>query len=97
MAFRHQINPEAEEDLTAAALWYTEQDPERDLGVELLQEFTETLEKICESPNLFPIYYGSIRRMVLRRFPYTIYYEVEPDRVVVLGFVHMKREPDSWR
>lgn len=97
MAFRHQINPEAEEDLTVAALWYTEQDPERNLGVELLQEFTETLEQVCESPNLFPIYDGSIRRVVLRRFPYAIYYEVEPDRVVVLGFVHMKREPDLWR
>jgi hypothetical protein len=45
---------------------------------------TETLEKICESPNLFPNYDGSIRRIVLPRFPYTVYYEVKPDRVVVL-------------
>lgn len=53
MTLRPQINPEAEEDLAAAALWYTEQDPERDLGIELLQELSETLEQICESPTLF--------------------------------------------
>jgi plasmid stabilization system protein ParE len=97
MTLRPHVNPEAEEDLTTAALWYTDQDPERDLDAELLQEFTEVLERVCENPAIFPVYDGSVRRALLRRFPYGIFYEVEPDRVVVLAFVHMKREPDSWK
>ena len=97
MARYPHVNPEAEEDLTAAALWYADQDPSRDLGFELMEEFAETVQQVCENPALFPVYDGPVRRVTLRRFPYSVYYEVEPERVVILGFVHMKREPESWR
>jgi plasmid stabilization system protein ParE len=97
MALGLYINPEAEADLTAAALWYAEQDPERDLGLELLQEFTDVLDQVRDNPFLFVVYDGSVRRALLRRFPYAVYYETETDRIVVLAFMHMKREPDVWR
>jgi toxin ParE1/3/4 len=62
-----------------------------------LQEFSEVLERVCETPAIFPIYDDPVRRSLLRRFPYGIFYEMETDRVVVLAFGHMKREPGAWQ
>jgi hypothetical protein len=36
------------------------------------------------------------RRMILRRFPYSILYEVWEDRVYITELVHQAQEPDYW-
>jgi len=41
-----------------------------------------------------------VRRIVLRRFPYLLFYfideEVAPSEVVVLTFLNERRSPDRW-
>jgi plasmid stabilization system protein ParE len=97
MTLRSHVKPRAKADLLSAARWYDEQEPDLNLGLELLEEFTEALEVICENPLLFAPFEGSVRRALLKRFPYAIYYEPEPKRVVILAFMHMKQHPDAWR
>lgn len=36
------------------------------------------------------------RRMILRRFPWSILYEVWQDRVYIAELVHQRQEPDYW-
>jgi hypothetical protein len=55
------------------------------------------LEFICENPEMFPIYDGTIRRALLHRFPYAIYYEQAADRMVVLAFLAMSQEQGAGR
>jgi hypothetical protein len=40
-----------------------------------------------------------VRRAVLRRFPYSLIYAVEPDEVLILAVSHHRRPrtPKSWR
>ena len=38
----------------------------------------------------------NFRRLVLLRFPYSILYAIEEDRVYVMELVHQKEEPDYW-
>lgn len=38
-----------------------------------------------------------IRRFVLRKFPYSIIYSIEPDCVMILAVAHQRREPGYWR
>jgi hypothetical protein len=33
----------------------------------------------------------------MRRFPFGIFYLVEPDKVVVNGILHGSRDPNSWK
>lgn len=47
---------------------------------------------ILEAPRLYPEVYRNIRRLVLRRFPYLLYYVLTPDAVVVLACLHGKRD-----
>ena len=92
MALASVITPGAAAQLFVAAQWYDEREPDATLGLELIAEFDEVLEFICDRPEMFPIYDGTIRRALLHRFPYAIYYEQETARIVVLTFLAMSQE-----
>jgi plasmid stabilization system protein ParE len=81
----------AEEDLTAAALWYEEQLP--GLGREFLDEADRAILQIAHFPDSFPARHRHFRRALLRRFPYGIFYAVEPDLIVVLTVIHLAQDP----
>jgi len=40
---------------------------------------------------------SGIRRALLRRFPYAVYFAVETDVVVVLAVLHVSRDPAEWQ
>lgn len=39
---------------------------------------------------------GNVRRAIVTRFPYAVFYQVEPKRVVVLAVIHTARDPRLW-
>jgi plasmid stabilization system protein ParE len=41
--------------------------------------------------------YHDVRRVLVRRFPYSIYYRFRADRIVVLAVFHNKRDPKVWK
>lgn len=85
----------AREDLRSAAAWYQQR---RDgLGSEFIDEFLACIDRIENKPELYPIIDADVRRALLRRFPYAIYYVVEPTHIQVLGIHHCGQHPDRWR
>jgi plasmid stabilization system protein ParE len=40
---------------------------------------------------------GEARRVILRRFPYGVFYEIHGDEVVVLACFHSSRDPREWQ
>src|SRR5207302_32906 len=38
-----------------------------------------------------------LRHMVLKRFPYAVYYRVSGNNVLVIALIHGKRHPREWR
>jgi plasmid stabilization system protein ParE len=38
-----------------------------------------------------------VRRVLLRRFPYSIFYEARSSDVVVLACFHSARDPQEWK
>jgi hypothetical protein len=39
---------------------------------------------------------GRIRRAVVHRFPYLLFYVIDPHEIVVLACMHASRDPKSW-
>ena len=74
-----------------AVAWYEAQRP--GLGLEFNQEVDGFLIRIAENPERFRKVRGEIRRAVLRRFPYTIHFLPETDRIIVMAVFHGKRDP----
>lgn len=67
----------ARHELDEAIGWYEEQ--RRGLGQQLRAEVDDAFSAIQAHPELYRKVCGDARRVVLRRFPYLIYYLVEPD------------------
>jgi len=94
MRRRIVIRPEAEGDLEEAYRWYEEQVP--GLGSDFLLCFEEGLAKIERLPQGYPAVRKDIRRLLIRRFPYGIFYLLVEDSIIVLGVFHARRDPKQW-
>lgn len=89
------LRPEAEADALEAYRWYNEQLP--GLGEEFLVELDRAFEAIRASPETPRKLHREFRRMLTRRFPYAIFYAVQPDGIVVFAILHTARDPRLWR
>lgn len=89
---RSVVRPKAEAKLYAAAAWYQDEEPNSTLWLELLDEFDAVVAGLREYPESAPIYEGRVRRALLKRFPFAVYYVVEPTEIVVVTFLAMKLE-----
>lgn len=94
MTPRLVFRPEAERELIEAIDWYEERRP--GLGREFAVALVARIAKILSSPLASPRVRGEMRRSILQRFPYAIYYQVLPGEVVVLGVMHGRRHPRRW-
>ena len=89
------IRPAAAADIEDAFVWYEQQRP--GLGSEFLGIVGDALAAIQRSPQLHPVLHRSIRRALLWRFPYGIYYRIYPDLIVVIACMHGRRNPRRWQ
>ena len=85
----------AEADIIEALAWYRERG--LGLGEEFLRSLDSCLAKIQRLPESNPVVHRDIRRALLRRFPYGIFYVYEGDVVTVLACFHAKRDPTIWK
>jgi plasmid stabilization system protein ParE len=81
-------------DLAGAYGWYEGQ--RAGLGEEFLGAVDASLDAIQEFPEMYARVHGEVRRAVVSRFPYAVFYRVEPKRVVVLAVLHMASDPKFW-
>jgi len=95
MSYKLILRQEAERDLTETYKWYNEMVP--GLGSDFLAVVERALESIQENPARFPIIHREVRRALLNRFPYGIFFFFEDEKVVVLGVMHTARNPAKWR
>lgn len=90
------IHSEAREELDSAIAYY--EDQKVGLGLNFLSEVEEALGKIQQNPNLGGSYkvFG-LRRYVIQRFPFLIFYAEFEKFIWVVAIAHGKRKPDYWR
>ena len=87
------VRPEAEADLAAARDWYERR--RAGLGAEFLDEVAGAMRGLELDPERQRLYYRNFRRVLLRRFPYKVFYQVIGPRVVVFRVLHAKQDHDK--
>lgn len=65
------------------------------LGIFLLDELARIERHLSSSPGLYQIVEGQIRRAVLRRFPFGLFYLEEADRILILACLDLRRDPQA--
>ena len=88
-----EFTREARQDILEAFLWYEQQ--RIGLGDEFTLCLDEARERMTHYPQAGQQAYTHYRRCLLRRFPYVLYYRLIQDRMIVVGVLHVKRQPQT--
>jgi plasmid stabilization system protein ParE len=91
----YEYHPDAEAEYHAAIRYHTR------ISAELGMSFVSEVEKGVEQARLFPQIHrkinGDLRRVLTRRFSYSVIYEVRGDRIFIWAVSHTSRGPGYWK
>ena len=90
-----ELTSSAELDAAQAALTYEIEKP--GLGSAFEEQLDAVLVRVAEGPWHFPAIDGDIRRALLKRFPFGVFFVVLPDKITVIAVLHLHRHPDTWK
>jgi hypothetical protein len=88
------FHPAAAAEVLEAARFYEMRSP--GLGADLLTEVERALGQIAASPEASPRVGRRTRRKLLWRFPYSLLFAADQDRLRVVALAHHKRRPFYW-
>jgi toxin ParE1/3/4 len=94
-----RIHPRAEAEIAEAARWYAERS--KPTAQRFLDAVEGALDRMSKLPEAFPLVpvpgsAHTLRRVPLRRFPFSLVYTKTTVRLEVLAAAHMKRRPLYW-
>lgn len=89
------IRAEAEADINDAYQWYESQ--RKGLGESYLLCIEEALSRIIRTPLIYSIVYKDIRRVLIHRFPFGIFFIEGEKNISVLAVLHARRNPETWK
>jgi plasmid stabilization system protein ParE len=93
--YRLHSAPRVDLDIAAVFEWYEVE--QTGLGAEFLDELDASYSRIVEGPFKYRDLTAGIRRSLLRRFPFAVYFAIEADVIVVLAVLHVSRDPAEWQ
>lgn len=95
MTLQAVFRPAATAEFDGATLWYEDRRP--GLGAQFVSEIDNAVELASKYPDRYPVKHKEIRCVRAHRFPYSIYYIVEVEQIVVLAVFHARRDPAIWQ
>ena len=81
-------------DLADAFAYY--EDQVEGLGERFLSAADSAFDAIEHYPEMFAKVHGDVRRAIVSKFPYAVFYRIEPKRVVLFRVLHTARDPRAW-
>jgi plasmid stabilization system protein ParE len=66
------------------------------LGRRFTMAVDRVLERIGDTPELYAVLFGDVRRAPVRKFPFVVLYRATAAEVVVLAVLPAKSDPAGW-
>ena len=85
----------ARAELIDAQDWYEGEAP--GLGHRFREAIAALTERMSANPFQFPVVYKNVRRALLRRFPYSLFFVIDDDILLVIACFHASRDPSHWQ
>ena len=90
------LTPHAQQDLDDAYNWYEEQN--QGLGKEYIRCIDAKMASIQRNPLQYQVVFREqVRRALVNRFPFSIYFVMDSDMITVMAILHQRRSPQSWK
>lgn len=93
MKYNVHVRRAAELDIAEAQVWYDNQRP--GLGTEFHSEISRIFAVLADTPLIYPVLYRDVRRALIHRFPYLLWYRAVSKDVSVLACTHARQDPQK--
>ena len=91
-----EYHPAVEAELREIRQYYEDRSP--GLGIQFVDEFERQVLLLAANPERWMVVKTDIRRCLMRRFPYIIFFRcVGSDRLRITVVKHQRRHPDFGR
>lgn len=92
--FEIVLSDDAETDFNNSWQYYFDENPK--IADSFFKNINQSLAVIKRNPYSFPIVYRNVRKYVVNKFPFVIYYITEDSSVIVVAMFHTSRNPEIW-
>jgi plasmid stabilization system protein ParE len=82
-------------ELIDAQDWYEAEAP--GLGRRFRAEIESIVRRMADNPRQFPMVFKTLRRARAKKFPYSLFFLIEPDTLLVVACFHSSRDPRHWQ
>ena len=89
MKYSLLVSETAYEDAAVIFDWY--ETKLAGLGDRFINELEVAKADLLNNPLAFAKWNKSIRRMVMRKFPYKLFYKIYEDEILILAIIHARR------
>ena len=86
-----RFRPSANRDVVDAVVWYEKQ--RIGLGARFFAEIDVVVQRIEDSRDQFPTVYRDVRRALMRRFPFGVFFRTSEDQTIVIAVADLRRDP----
>jgi plasmid stabilization system protein ParE len=94
MNYELVFKEEADQEITESFIWYEKQ--QLGLGELFLSEIDKSISLILSNPYQYAIRHNN-KRVVIKRFPFLIIYEIIENEIVIYAVFHSSRDPKIWK
>ncbi|MDO9236265.1 MAG: type II toxin-antitoxin system RelE/ParE family toxin [Aquabacterium sp.] len=94
MSFVVVVSPAVKQEMAEAYEWYRSRSVKA--ASAFRSEVLTAFELLSNDPERWPLWDESIRRFVLKKYPYTVYFSVYIDEVRILAVGHHRRKTGYW-
>jgi plasmid stabilization system protein ParE len=96
MALKLKITSKAQKDVMKAYEWY--EDKSKGLGLQFIHCVNACMYQIINEPGHFQkVFANSVKRALVGRFPYAIYFVEKESSLIVFGIFHQRVNPSRWK
>ena len=92
---RYVFHPEAGSEFEDAVRYYKQRG--HNLGQRLRLEVRRTVDRIVQTPERWRVLESDVRRCLVRVFPYSVLYAIEPEFILIIAIAHHKQAPGYWK
>jgi plasmid stabilization system protein ParE len=90
-----RFHPLAQSEIDSATRWYLRRSP--DAAARFRDEIEFAATRILREPDLFPAINGHYQRALLHKFPYSLVFRRDRERILIVAVAHGKRKTAYWR
>jgi plasmid stabilization system protein ParE len=95
VAFTVVFTEAARAELIEAQDWY--EGEASGTGRRFRQALDVLVERLSANPRQFPVVFKNVRRALLRRFPYSLFFVLDEQTLLVIACFHASRDPLQWQ